>query len=377
MAQNEEQLTIYVGDRLRVLETSDSGWWGAQLIGNNKRGLVPNNYIEKEKPSAETSSKLSGGSSSVPGSSHSSGNSLAPPMASRASGSATLPRRPPKGSTSTITKSESIDSGKSSGGIAKMLSGFEQAASAAAASSSLPSSVPRSSGTLPSLRREKEEEKSPVPNPIYGRGPGVKAKSKTLDLRSGTAPPEVTGGGGGGGASGFSAIKAKLEGKSPSSAPTTPLMKRKAPAPKEPSVTTASASSAAATSPPPISIGAFKAKLEASATSAAPFSEPVKRKAFGGGGDAGKAGNRSEAKPGSIADSPIFKKRQKEADGNAGASAAPPPPSTKPSKQPPKQPPKAKIRLIRLGEYERVKFVVSRFDGKFCTTITTPIRILL
>ncbi|KAF2872100.1 hypothetical protein BDV95DRAFT_492981 [Massariosphaeria phaeospora] len=45
-AQIPEELTFAKGDILAVLRLQDDGWWEAEVVGRNGRGLVPSNYLQ-------------------------------------------------------------------------------------------------------------------------------------------------------------------------------------------------------------------------------------------------------------------------------------------------------------------------------------------
>eukprot|EP00118_Oscarella_pearsei_P003456 m.14359 g.14359 ORF g.14359 m.14359 type:complete len:837 (+) comp25705_c0_seq4:231-2741(+) len=299
VAQRDDQLTIYVGDQLRVLEMSDTGWWKAQLLGKEKSGLVPSNYIQKEDPkddppSGSRSSSSSQGSKASKGShssrnsgehhlesSHSSGGSVS----NAKSAFNTLPKSLKLGG---MAKSASVDisggrSGGGGGGIASILANSPAFSRAAT-----------------------NEEDSPVPAPVYSGG-GIKLKSATIKGRSGTAPPDhqkVMQSGGT-----LESIKAKLESKS-SSAPTTPVPKRKivTEPSKEPMLPQAGKGISAV----------LKARRfeEAAAATSGSSSAPIIRKAVGDS----SAGKSKARQPQSLTDSPIFKKRLAQSGSNEGSS---------------------------------------------------------
>lgn len=48
VAQEDDELSIYQGETVSVIETYDDGWW---MVANDiDRGLVPSNYLSEEHP---------------------------------------------------------------------------------------------------------------------------------------------------------------------------------------------------------------------------------------------------------------------------------------------------------------------------------------
>ena len=45
-AQIPEELGFGKGELLAVLRLQDDGWWEAEVVGQNGRGLVPSNYLK-------------------------------------------------------------------------------------------------------------------------------------------------------------------------------------------------------------------------------------------------------------------------------------------------------------------------------------------
>ena len=45
--RTEEDLSFRKGDKLLILNNSDGDWWQAQLVGSNKQGYIPSNYVAK------------------------------------------------------------------------------------------------------------------------------------------------------------------------------------------------------------------------------------------------------------------------------------------------------------------------------------------
>ena len=44
-AEDEDELTLEVGDIIKNIVDAETGWWEGEL--NGKRGLFPNNFVEE------------------------------------------------------------------------------------------------------------------------------------------------------------------------------------------------------------------------------------------------------------------------------------------------------------------------------------------
>ena len=46
-AVNSDELTLQVGQKVRVDEVIDEGWWAGQELSTGRRGLFPSNFVRR------------------------------------------------------------------------------------------------------------------------------------------------------------------------------------------------------------------------------------------------------------------------------------------------------------------------------------------
>jgi len=46
-AVNPDELTLQVGQKVRVDEVIDEGWWAGQELSTGRRGLFPSNFVRR------------------------------------------------------------------------------------------------------------------------------------------------------------------------------------------------------------------------------------------------------------------------------------------------------------------------------------------
>ncbi len=57
-AREEDELTVFKGDRLNIIEKYDDGWWLVEY--HDQQGVVPSNYLKEFDPLDEPAGSARG-----------------------------------------------------------------------------------------------------------------------------------------------------------------------------------------------------------------------------------------------------------------------------------------------------------------------------